>query len=249
MSLVGLALFENGATPPSFPHVACSDGYAWMDEEARRACFSTSIAVSAIIVAQAIDPEYDLPAIDRMIACAQMNETQLKRLFPVDCKVCGADHHQVPLRHVRILRDYVHPDAVGHIREAKIPEYLLRRPHYLNEDDGPPEGASGKEMQSYEQMSRLIPVWRRDPDRTLAAQIAWSMQYRLGGPQRKGAVPKVVKDRLLVRWSRPRRTNVNANQPYLPPPPPPPPIPWSPPAPAPAPCLPCGAPAPPPRPR
>jgi hypothetical protein len=196
---VGLSLFEDGATPPSFPHINCSDGFAWIDEEERRPCFDASVAVSAIIVARAIAPAPDLPAIDRMIACAQMNQTQLRRVFPSECKACGANHFEIPKAHLRIVREYVHPEAVPHFREAKIPEYLLRRPHYLNEDEGPPEGASPKEIRAYEAMSRLIPVWRNDKERTLAAQIAWSMQFKLRGPQRRGATPRIIKERLVAR--------------------------------------------------
>jgi hypothetical protein len=190
---MGLALLNDGANRPDFPHVVCSDGYAWMDEEARRACYSTSLAVSAIIVAQAIDPPPDLPSIDRAIAVAQMTERQLRKLFLPDCGACGADHYQIALRLVRIVREFVHPEAIIHLREARVPECLLRRPHYLDDDHGPPPNASPKELRSYEETSRLIPIWRKDPARTLAAQIAWSMQYQLNPPRRRGAIPKAMR--------------------------------------------------------
>jgi hypothetical protein len=194
MRLVGLALFDTGATAPSFPHIACTDGYAWMDEEVRRPCFSTTIATSAIIVAHAIDPPPDMPAIDRIIACAQMNGTQLARLFSAHCAACGADHFQIAAKRIRVLRHYIHPGAIDHIRRAKIPERFIRQWHFIDEPELPPN-ASPKQVKVREERERSLPVWRGDPERTLAAQIAWAMQYEINeaDPQRKGGLPRAVR--------------------------------------------------------
>jgi len=173
---MGFSLLDEGATVPPFPHITCVDGFAWADEEARRPCFSASVSAPTRIVAQAIAPSPTLSGVDTILAVATLNHVQICRIFSADCRHCQVDHQRRALKCMKAARDYIHPDAIKHLRNAMVPEYLLLQPWIVNEDILRPD-ASEAEQKAFQRRSNFLPLWRKDPERTLAAQIAFAMQY------------------------------------------------------------------------
>ena len=174
---MGFSLLADGATAPAFPHVACDDGFAWIEEEVRRACFSTRVAAPAKIVAQAIDPNPLLPGVDLILSVAALNRAQLPRIFKPKCPNCQVNHLQRAMKRARAAHDYVHPGAITSLRKAMVPDYLMCQVWIVNEDV-PPENASEEQQEAFRKRMNFMPFWRGDADRTLAAQIAFALQYQ-----------------------------------------------------------------------
>lgn len=171
---MGFSLLSDGAEPPPWPHIICAgSGYAWHDDEDRRACYVGEVGVDAPVVAAAIDGR-DLPGVDRLLAVARMREEapgSIIRAFRVSCPVkgCGGNHLERAERAMRALKRYVHPEAIDALRIARVSERILCEPRIRRK---------GTEERDRKGAKRdRLPVWVGDPERTRIAQIAFASQY------------------------------------------------------------------------
>lgn len=197
---MGFSLESEEGTRPEWPHFACAGdangvgrGWAWHDDERRRACYSSDrmVAASAKTVSSALDDGRELPGIDRLLAIAELREEGgaacLRRIFPDPCPRCGADHWKRAERALLAVR-HVASAAIPAIRAAHVPEGLIRVP--LLREPGfqvPSDERKLKEMLANPNLARKVkrhirlrnnlPVWVGDPARTKLAQIAWATQY------------------------------------------------------------------------
>src|SRR6185369_6676756 len=155
--------------PPSHPHLICTGragdcdgrGWAWHDDEDRRACFSGDkpITADARLVANAIDGR-ELPGIDRILAIAELrkqtSERIIRRIFHEECPVCGANHLERAERAIRAAREIVHPGAIPALRRARVAERWLVRG--ASKKETLPDDASPKQARAFYQKQRFIPL-------------------------------------------------------------------------------------------
>ena len=106
-----------------------------------------------------------------------LNRAQLPRIFKPKCPNCQVNHLQRAMKRARAAHDYVHPGAITSLRKAMVPDYLMCQVWIVNEDV-PPENASEEQQKAFRKRMNFMPFWRGDADRTLAAQIAFALQYQ-----------------------------------------------------------------------
>lgn len=161
--------------PPAWPHIICAgSGYAWHDDPLRQACFTGEYAVDAPVASAALDGS-DLPGIDRIIAIKTLREsmtmTAICRMFPLECRVCGANHLERIETYLRAIERYIHPDMIEPFRASGIPARMLYKPFFANRRSAPSKAKRKGDLH--------IPVVLGDPDKTLAMQRAFLATYEL----------------------------------------------------------------------
>ena len=158
-------------------------GWAWHEDERRRACFVGEIAAPAELVAQAIDGR-ELAGVDRLLAIVRLKEESpfgLQRLFRIECPACGADHYERAKRAIRVV-PFIHEAAIERLRAARVPEHLLCEPRYRRSGETEPAADVKPKLAG-------LPVFLGNTDRTLAAQLAFARQYALKKGQGQNPCP------------------------------------------------------------
>jgi hypothetical protein len=195
----GYLLNENGSAPP-WPHIICHGdangdgaGWAWCLDVVRRPCFSGESAnASAKLVADAINGA-GLSGIDRMLAVVALRHetgSGFSRLFRDPCPACDGDHYKRAERLLSAER-FIQAAAIPFLRVANVPEWLLREPFFRRPGDEPLpatfeelkrmlDGADDQKRRKVKRrwkLSKNIPVWVGDPDRTKMSQIRFAQLY------------------------------------------------------------------------
>ncbi len=195
----GYLLNENGSAPP-WPHIVCHGdasgegaGWAWCIDVVRRPCFSGESAnAPAKLVADAINGA-ELSGVDRMLAVVALRQETgggFLRLFRDPCPACEGDHYKRVERLLYAER-FIHAAAVPYLRAAMVPESLIREPFFRQSSDEPLpatiaelkrmlEGADAqlkRKVKRRWQLSKNIPVWVNDPNRTKMSQIRFAQLY------------------------------------------------------------------------
>ena len=195
----GFLLTENGSAPP-WPHIVCHGdasgegaGWAWCVDVVRRPCFSGEPAnAKARLVANAINGG-ELSGIDRMLAVVALRQETgggFLRLFRDPCPACDGDHYKRVERLLYAER-FIHVAAVPYLRAANVPESLIREPFFRQSSDEPLpatiqglrqmlEGSDAERQRRVKRrwkLSKNIPVWVGDPDRTKMSQIRFAQLY------------------------------------------------------------------------
>lgn len=198
---MGFLLQENGCAPdcPAIFCVGNADGsgrgWAWHDDKRRAACFSFvgDVLASASLVSDAIQ----MNGIDGMLAVATLARElpgSVRRIFPTRCAACDRNHYERAAQIVRAVK-VIHAGAIPSIRDACVPEYMLRVPYVCSAESiiidrllSAPGGkknipANAHNQKTVNRVARTrknIPVWPNDPERTRLAQLAFARRYRLG---------------------------------------------------------------------
>lgn len=196
---------ETEGTPPEWPHFRCTGdgigegrGWAWHEDPAKRRCFSSDRDVNAppALVAAAIDHGapgvgHTLSGIDRLLAVTNLRRTArdgFLRVFPDKCPVCDGNHRYRPSR-LLLAVEHVHPLAIPALRSAHVPERLIREPLIIRKDDVPiptdeaalkallADSKEGRRVKRRLALSKNLPFYEGDPDRTRLAQIRFALAY------------------------------------------------------------------------
>jgi len=186
--------------PPKWPHIVCHGdangegaGWAWCVEVARRPCFSGESAnAPAKLVAEAING-VGLSGVDRMLAVVTLRQETgggFLRIFRDPCPACEGDHRKRVERLLHAER-FIHAAALPFLRAANVPEVLIREPFFRQPNEEPLpltlrelrrmlEGADAqrkKKVKRRWELSKNIPVWVNDPNRTKMSQIRFAQMY------------------------------------------------------------------------
>lgn len=184
---MGFALISDGAAPPAWPHIVCAGeagtcegaGWAWHEDERRRACFIGPAPAPAPMVAAAIDGR-ELPGIDRILAIVALRAESpgsIVRLFRNPCPACEGNHLERAEQAIRTAK-HIHPEVIEALRSARVPEHLLRQPNIIDPRNERPLPEDPRKVKSLLRKKKHLPVFLGKDSATKAAQLAFAIHYK-----------------------------------------------------------------------